>query len=158
MPLKTNPEQAIRTSHDSILGSHDSILGSHDRILDRLEKRLRVSDTKSLAVYEGNLIIELVKRLSDNHGFEAEIRRDDPEGSMKKLVEAAETLINKFGTSNQANGHNPETEAEIESRWQATTGLSPKYMKAVGKFEEKVVSSDVLSFETAGELAQLLME
>ena len=151
MPLKTNPEQEIRTSHDSILDSHD-------RILDRLEKRFRLLDTKSLAVYEGNLIIELVKRLSDNHGIEAEIRRDDPEGSMKKLIEAAETLINKFGISKKVNGQNSETEAEIESRWQATTGLSPKYMKAVGRFEEKVESSDVLAFETAGELAQLLME
>ena len=95
MPLKTNPEQEIRTSHDSILDSHD-------RKLDCLEKQLRLSDTKSLAIYEGNLIDELVKSLSNNHGFEAEIRRDDPEGSMKKLVEAAETLINEFGTSKKS--------------------------------------------------------
>ncbi|KAK0508977.1 hypothetical protein JMJ35_008348 [Cladonia borealis] len=151
MPLKTNLEQEIRSSHGSILSSHDSRL-------DRLEKRLRLSDTKSLAVYEGNLIIKLVKRLSDNHGIEAEIRGDDPESSKKKLVEAAETLINEFGTAKQVNGRIAETEAEVQSRWQAATGLSPKYMKAVAKFEEKVETSDVLAYETAGQLAQLLME
>lgn len=144
LTLKTNIEQEIRSNFDSRL--------------DRLEKRLGLSDTKSLAVYEGNLVIEMVKRLSDNHGIEAEIRRDDPESSMKKLAEAAETLINEFGTAKQVNGRITETEAKVESRWQAATGLSPKYMKAVRNFEQKVETSDILAYETSGELAQLLIE
>ena len=111
-----------------------------------------------MAVYEGNLLIEMVKRLSESHGIETEIGGNDPEASKKKLIEAAETLINKFGTAEEVNGHITETDTEIENRWQATTSLSPKYMKAMRKFEEKVEASNILAHETAGQLAQLLME
>ena len=98
-----------------------------------------------MAVHEGNLLIEIVKRLSESHGIETEIGGNDPEASKKKLIEGA-------------NGHITETDAEIEIRWQAATGLSPKFMKAVRKFEEKVDASNILAYETAGQLAQLLME
>ena len=117
-----------------------------------------MSDTKRSAVQDGNLLIEIVTRLSESHDIETEIGGNDPEASKKKLIEGAETLINEFGTAEEVNGHITETDAELEIRWQAATGLSPKYMKAVRKFEEKVEASNILAYETAGQLAQLLME
>ena len=144
MPPKTNLPQQYRSQFRSRV--------------DRLEKRLRVSDTKEFAVYEGNLLIEIAKRLSESHGIETEIGGSDPEASKKKPVAAAETLINKLGTAEEVNGHITKTDTEIDIRCQAATGLSPKYMKVVRKFEEKVEASNILAYETAGQLAQLLME
>ena len=55
--------------------------------LERLEKRERISDSKLLAAYEGNLIIEMVKRLSENYDIESGIRGNDPEASKRNLLE-----------------------------------------------------------------------
>ena len=126
--------------------------------LERLEKRVRISDSKRLAAYEGNLIIEMVKRLSENHDVECEITGNDPEASKKKLVGAAETLIKKFGTAKKINGRVTENESEVNNKWQRATGFLPKYMSAVKNFEKKVEARNVLVRETAGQLAQLLME
>ena len=126
--------------------------------LERLEERARISDSKRLAAYEGNLIIEMVKRLSENHGIESEIRGNDPEASKKKLVGAAETLIKKFGTAEKINGRVTENESEVKNKWQRATGLLPKYMWAVKTFEKKIEARNVLARETAGQMAQRLME
>ena len=126
--------------------------------LGRLENRLRVSDTKRLAAYEGNLVIEMVKRLSDNHDIEAEIKGNDPEACKQKLVGAAETLIKRFGTAKKVNSHDTESEKDVEHNWETATGLLPKYMKAVRTFEKKVEARNILAHKTAGQLAQLLME
>ena len=53
---------------------------------------------------EGNLIIEMVKKLSNTHNVESEIRGNDPEASKKKLVGAAESLISMFGTAKESRG------------------------------------------------------
>ena len=123
-----------------------------------MEKRVKISDSQRLAAYKGNLIVEMVKRLSENHDVESEIRGNDPEASKKKLVEAAEILIEKFGTAKKINGRVTEDENEVNNKWQKATGLLPKYMSAVKNFEKKVEARDVLAHETAGQLAQLLME
>ena len=100
----------------------------------------------------------MVKKLSVTHNIESDIRGNDPEVSKKKLVGAAETLINRFGTAKKVNGHVKETEEDVDSRWETATGLLPKYMDAVKKFEKKVEARNMLAHETAGQLAQLLME
>ena len=100
----------------------------------------------------------MVKKLSNTHNVESEIRRNDPEASKKKLVGAAETLISMFGTAKKIKGHTKETEEDVDVKWETATGLLPKYLDAVRKFEKKVEASNILAHETAGQLAQLLME
>ena len=100
----------------------------------------------------------MVKKLSKRHNIESEIKGNDPEASKKKLVGAAETLINKFATAKKVRGHIKETDDEVDLKWETATGLLPKYIDAVRKFEKKVEAHNLLAHETAGQLAQLLME
>lgn len=93
------------------------LLQTHDSDIAHLKKRLRVSDEKRLAAYEGNLVIEMVKGLSNTHNVESEIRGNDPEASKKKLVGAAETHISMFGTAKKVNSHTKETEEDVDLRW-----------------------------------------
>ena len=133
-------------------------LQEYNARLKHLEERFKKSDSKRLAAYKGNLIIEMVKRLSDKHNIESKIRGNDPEACKQKLVRAAQTLINEFGTAKKKDGHVMESEEEVKRNWQTATGLLPKYMLALKKFEEIVQARNVFAHETAGQLAQLLME
>lgn len=47
------------------------LLQTHDSDITYLKKKLQVSEEKSLAAYEGNLIIETVKKLSNTHNVES---------------------------------------------------------------------------------------
>lgn len=143
----------------SILGlTSRKLLQAHDTDLAHLKRRLKDSDERRLTAYEGNLIIEVVKKLSDTHNVESEVRGNDMEACKKKLVGAAEALIKMFGTGRKANGHSTESQEHVNRKWETATGLSSKYMEAVRKFEKKVEARNIFAHETAGQLSQLLME
>ena len=144
--------------HAATLQEHAATLQEHTSKLEHLQKRVTTSDSKRLTAYRGNLIIEMVKRLSDKHNIESEVKGNDPEACKQKLVRAAETLMNDFGTPKKKDGRVMESEEDVKRNWQEATGLLPKYMSALKKFEEKVEARKVFAHETAGQLAQLLME